>query len=570
MSKIGDLWVRLGLKKEDYTKGLEDAKKETASFGESVKTMGGKVKVAYAAIAGAVVAVFNAVRSLAQQNQALGDAWNRTAAGMAASWDAFKTSIAAMDFSHLLSNLREANRLARDLYDARDAMGEIGTSYDIAYSDQLKTINQLRVRLQDMNLSDQERIKAGQQLLDIYRKLEENPTRGLLNVSDAELNTMAQKLGYNLSGASEEAMAATRREVKDFFVWLGTAQGEAYNAAAQTVAKRPLGIDSALGQTFMRNAANNGMERFAQLAVAYNKNVNDKQREAMAQAIRAYGEQDARYDAETRRIQTMMNSIRHQSASGSGAATGAGAGTQASVDLFQQELDLIRKESTELAQVRAEDEAIAAEADAAYQAWREMNGMEPPKLWDDDMTAALERGLEASRQMGEEMDELKQKALDLSEAFAQNLVTAIEDGLVGAFDALAEVLGGVSEGGMENIAKALLEPLADMAIKAGTLIMMSGTAIDALKESLVGFFGGSAVAAGLALVGVGIAAKAGLAALGNRGSNAGTVSSFASGGGDYTRAGGVSTAELTVNVVGTIKGSDIILSGANTLKDWNR
>jgi hypothetical protein len=172
--------------------------------------------------------------------------------------------------------------------------------------------------------------------------------------------------------------------------------------------------------------------------------------------------------------------------------------------------------------------------------------------------------------MGEEMDNLKAKSEELGKAISENLVSAIEDGLVGSFNALADVLAGVTDGGMEQVVKALLEPLADMAIKAGTLIMMSGTAIEALKKSLVGFFGGSAVVAGAALVAVGVAAKAGLAAIGNRASSGTGISSVSSSASPYGGATGVQSAELVVRVEGAVKGSDIILSGQNTLKNWNR
>lgn len=213
----------------------------------------------------------------------------------------------------------------------------------------------------------------------------------------------------------------------------------------------------------------------------------------------------------------------------------------------------------------------------------------PAPLFDNDTLLALEEGLRVATQIGDELnsqslftdlnkqlDEFIDKTIkardaaeNLEKEIAENLIGAIEDGLVGAFDELANVIGGVTEGGMENVAKALLEPLADMAIKAGTLIMMSGEAIQALKESFINFFGGSAVVAGAALVAVGIAAKAGLAALGNRGAGASAVSSYSSSGTGYA-VGGVSTAELVVRVEGEVKGSSIILSGQNTMKEWNK
>ena len=246
--------------------------------------------------------------------------------------------------------------------------------------------------------------------------------------------------------------------------------------------------------------------------------------------------------------------------------------------------------SAEEAEARKADEAFAAEADEAYKKWREIQGFGPPKLWDDDTNKYLERGLALAEQIGNEINadslydslnaqldkfiektvKARQSSEELAKAISENLVSAIEDGAVGAFEALADVIGGVTEGGMEEVVKALLDPLAEMAIKAGTLIMMSGTAIEALKDSLTNFFGGSAVVAGAALVAVGIAAKAGLAAIGNRGSAGTGVTSMSSSSSPYGGGNGVQTAELTVYVEGEVKGSSIILAGQNTLNSWNR
>jgi len=141
-------------------------------------------------------------------------------------------------------------------------------------------------------------------------------------------------------------------------------------------------------------------------------------------------------------------------------------------------------------------------------------------------------------------------AEELATIFSEELVKSIESGLVSAFDALADAIGGVTEGGFENVAKALIEPLADMAIRVGTLIMLSGTAIEALKASLVGFFGGSAILAGGALIAVGVAAKAGLASLANGSYSASTnvaSSNYSMASGDYE------TRDVQVHVSGQLK-----------------
>lgn len=565
MGKIGDLWVRLGLKKDDYTKGLKEAAREGESFGKGVAALGSKAKIAFAAVAAAVTGVIAAVKDLAKQNQVLGDAWNRMTRGMAAGWDTFKTAVASMDFSHLISNMREASRLAKDLYNAQDALGEITTAYNIELARQADTINNLRVDLANPNLTKEQRLTAGQNLLNIYEGLEKNPTRGLERAAGASLDAIAQKLGFQMKGASAEALKATRTEVENFFVWLGSEAGEAWNQAYAAAAKDP----ALLMQTTM-NAQNAGLsDSYRAMLYNYQTKIGDKDRLAMEDAVVKYYQQQAMVSAETLRIRKQINTIEHEAAGMDSPTTpDGGPGTKKKTDELQEQLKLLREQITEEQQIAAYDDAMAAAAWEDYEAWRAMADLPPMQIFDNEMLLKLEQGLQLAKEFGDELNKTKEKSEDLARAISENLVNALENGLVGAFDALAEAMGGVTEGGMEQVARALIEPLADMAIKAGTLIMMSGTAIEALKESLIGFFGGNAVLAGAALVAVGVAAKAGLAAIGNKGG--GSTSSVSSSTTPVSSPSNVQTAELVVHVEGTVKGSDIILSGNNTLKSWGR
>ena len=48
MGKLGDLWIRLGLKKESFDKGIEQAKSKMSSFAESAKGVETKFKALWA------------------------------------------------------------------------------------------------------------------------------------------------------------------------------------------------------------------------------------------------------------------------------------------------------------------------------------------------------------------------------------------------------------------------------------------------------------------------------------------------------------------------------------------
>ena len=227
-----------------------------------------------------------------------------------------------------------------------------------------------------------------------------------------------------------------------------------------------------------------------------------------------------------------------------------------------------KKAAAEAAEIAAADQEMADAANEAYEAWRKLNNMENHPFNNDELlmyAQALKEVVDYEKEFSD-LDELLAsnqdalnerltKAIDhaeeLATIFSEELLKSLESGLIGAFNALADAIGGVTEGGFENVAKAMIEPLADMAIRIGTIIMFSGEAIEALKAGLIAFFGGSPILAGAALIAVGVAAKAGLAALGNNNyaSSSSYVASgsYGNGGGDYE------TRDVNIHVTGQLR-----------------
>lgn len=70
MGKIGDLWVKLKLKSDEYKKGLENAKKETKDFGTWVQANWKKVTAAIAAATAAIKAFASGVKIIADFEKA--------------------------------------------------------------------------------------------------------------------------------------------------------------------------------------------------------------------------------------------------------------------------------------------------------------------------------------------------------------------------------------------------------------------------------------------------------------------------------------------------------------------
>ena len=85
-------------------------------------------------------------------------------------------------------------------------------------------------------------------------------------------------------------------------------------------------------------------------------------------------------------------------------------------------------------------------------------------------TAWLE-GNKASRQGA--IDEYTQDMAAV-DALSQQFIGAVQQGMIGSFDALSSALAGVGDMDAAAIVSAIISPLADMAISAGTLIMLTG------------------------------------------------------------------------------------------------
>ena len=179
----------------------------------------------------------------------------------------------------------------------------------------------------------------------------------------------------------------------------------------------------------------------------------------------------------------------------------------------------------------------------------------------------------------DKIQQFKEQAAEVDQV-ANSIHQTITNTMVSSFQALADGLAGISDMDAGQAIASLLKPLADTAITAGTIIMTTGEAIESLKKSLFGFNGISAIAAGAILVGIGVAARAGLSAIASSGGSSGSSSyspntSF-SGGSSYS---GVSSQygyasyraqSVDVNVTGRISGQDIVLASDKYLKNKSR
>ena len=155
-------------------------------------------------------------------------------------------------------------------------------------------------------------------------------------------------------------------------------------------------------------------------------------------------------------------------------------------------------------------------------------------------------------------EEQAQRVQDISKQMA----ATIQNSAINAFSMLGEAIGGANNMSAGQAVAAILNPFADLAIELGVIILMSSKAITALMAALSNPLTAPAgIAIGAALIAVGVAAKAGLAALASGGGSGGQKSASVSGGSFLGAKDYESRSEMvTVQVEGKLKGSDIYIS----------
>lgn len=185
----------------------------------------------------------------------------------------------------------------------------------------------------------------------------------------------------------------------------------------------------------------------------------------------------------------------------------------------------------------------------------------------DTLTAELDAVIEDQQNAADRMKEIWEDA-------GEEVNSVIRRSMISAFEELAEAIG-TGNWDTSSMVRALLNPIADLAINLGTIVMTSGEAMKALNDALksMGENPIPAMVVGAALVGVGMAAKMGIAAL------AKSSGGGASGNNGYSYTGGYgvtpamlqqNTGTMEISVSGVLKGQDIFLASENYQRNKGR
>lgn len=506
MGKIGDLWVRLGLKSDDYKKGMSSAKKETQSFSQGL----GKMKAGALAVWAAVGAgVTSFVRDFVGATNTMGDAWAHAMSAMKASYHSVLADMTNYkpDFSNFrnffknewdwikrtFGSAKEAGAAAREMSKAFDAEFELVNSVRLQRTMIGGELNELFIRMRDTTLSPADRKAAAER----YRAL-------LQPLADAEIgiySNMMEKAVQAWQAGANLSRTYSSAEVGEFFAYYGT------NPEAMTA-------------------------KYGELVNVYENRSNDQ----INQTI---------YDILTKMAaaENQMTEVNKQLSR-----------TELAID--KQLLELGKQQILDLSEI---EQGIYDEVDAIEDAL-DVN-IEGPEI---DLS-----GLEKSEQKLKEFVEDWQREQQEIAMLNQMLSDSIVASLGGGVEAFTDMLFGLDGADAGAILGALMQPFADSAGQLGAMLIAQGIAVEAFKTSLESLQGAPAIAAGVALLAISAAMKSGIKALaGNRGGGGSTASYGGNSYNSSAQSNYEST--LTVYVEGKISGNDIVLAAARTNKNKQR
>lgn len=538
MSKIGDLFVKLGLKKDEFSNGLKTAGKESESFASKVKGIGTKAAAVWAAIGVGAVALAD---KFAHTSQRFGDLWDQTMAGMKAAWNQFTTSLTNFDFAGLGQRIKNAFDAARQSAAAHDAEFEVTNAINLRKAEMREELAILQVQMRNQNLSQEQRLAAQREYLAKLKPLYEQEAALRKDIMLAETQEYLANAGVAVTANNRDALRTFLTDVAPNSQLI-----EALDAYTRRNQGRKGGKFTAeqekIVDNFLANYDANTGATIAALATYY-QGSNDKTAKKVVDALEGYYAATGAFSDETRRVQQLGDSLM--------ASTAATAKTEkksplADIEKAMEQGNRIVEEKIRQRQAMLKE--LQDDMDADFEDFENRLGADMERL---------------AQEMVGPFEEVNERAIQLGEEFHDAIISGYAEGI----QTLTDQLFGLEDMNPGAVLQALLTPFADLAINEGKILMAAGLGIEAIKEALSSLNGPVAIAAGAALIAVGSAVKSGLAALAQAGGSAGYASTYngASGSGTQTFA-----TEMTIYVEGRISGRDIVLSGQKTVNQWNR
>lgn len=444
MGKIGDLWVRLGLKSDEYKKGMADAKKQTTGFSQSLGKMKAGALAIWAAIGTAVVSF---ARDFVQSTNKIGDAWSHTMGGVKQSWQTVKAALTNWDFKNFGKNVADAFKGGKAGVQAADEVYEITNKLNIARAKMQTTLNDLYFAMTDPAKTLEERTAAGRKYLSMQKELYEEEIALMKRQKENAIRVW-------LSGTGVSASVA---DVETFF---GGYTGSADDAVAKM---------------------------FPELRNIYENMRSDKTNQPVVDAILAYERALAAYSDENKRIIRQLNTLTAQELGlddvGDAHSMAVALGQQIAADIqkLNEEFAIIEDIDIDMSDVDAEMKAFLDDWKKEVDTIASYN-----QMLSDSFVSAFGNGLQALTDM----------MFGLENADMKNVMAAF----IAPFADTMKQMGSMimAEGvAMKAFKESFKNPYA--AIAAGTALIAIGSAVSSGLQRLTqnpGGGGGSVATSG--------------------------------------------------------------------------
>ena len=624
MSLLGNIWVKLGLRSDDFNKGMDKAHSRAEKFGTAIGKIGAKMVLAWAAVGVAVTRMFKASVDNYQQQEAanrkLQNALRNTGSAIGTNYDELKryaselqrvngfADDATMNAMATLTTFRsvQGDVFKATIKAAQDMAAFMGTDLNSAVQQLGKALEAPEVGLTMLRRSG---VVFTKEMTDgIKAMVKEGKTYEAQLLILEEVN---KRFG-GAAAAQAETAAGQWQRVKNAFSDLteyigrsseasrGLARGlaETLEFADRIISAKSLSAwqkfwaiinsgskaatEALEAEDAERDRVAANVKRHTDTVMAGVRSVEDA-RAALAKQEQIYNEAQAKgwkdRAAESKGAVDALNAYitaadeqaeKDRQAAAAAAKEQVEWAKQHSGILNQLKDEIAAKEQllnmandhTEIARLQEElrllkerqkyiTDGISTATIGAVKA--PGNGVAEATVPISIDTTPLQHSTDEVDAFVDKLKKQQEKVEDISNGFA----SALQNGMLDALDELAVAIGS-GEWDTGAMLKALVTPLADMAISAGVIISGLGEAIEAMKTSLTSLQGPVAIAAGAALIAAGVAAKAGLAAIAK---NGGSGSTAGGGGNPYTYAGGFGAA-----AAGAGYGGQIELSGSVTVK----
>ena len=548
MGKIGDLFVRLGLKSDEFKKGMNDAQKQTEGFGGKL----GKMKaVAVAAWAAVGAAAMKFAKDVIASTNRTADAWDMFIAKSKAGWTSFLQTLSSWNWDNWIGRIKEATRAAEELQSALDASFEIKNSIELQKAAMAEELANLQILMRDVSKPWYIRKKAAEDYLAKIKTVFEQEKALANKMLDAQQ-------GRWLAGTGLTDNEQTRADLAKFLVDYGkTENKELLDALAlvrgyetrknmRKMSKMSQKDQLALGQQYQSALSTIGAFEQANgyqsgslvgLSKAYENLRGDKDTEPLVQALIGSYNADAAEAESTRRVHAVINQAK--------------AAAQTEIESFNATLAGDLQEGLD---------AAFAEIDNFDDSFADIE-LEIPEI----DTTNLDKSIEEIKQKAAAYEEEMQKVAELNGMLEESMVAALDGGM----QAFTDMLMGIEGADANAVLSALMTPFADTAQQLGMMLIKQGLAVEAFKKSLDTLQGIPAIAAGTALLAVSAAMKSGIRSLAS-GAASGTSTGASYGGSSVGSAAQNYESTLTVEVVGKISGNDINIVGKKAAYSKNR